>query len=162
VHIWGADHSWWDNSPLFEDRAVVGFLGQSRGPLTAYALIVEHHHDFMILLDGARDYALVVAQTEQYQYPMAGANETVHLAVTGGASNIDVYGALSCNWWKPAILEIMTAEGVGANVSFFGLKGVGSNFGLMHQPSTPGLETNGTRADSPFYGIPADVWVPQR
>ena len=110
----------------------------------------------------ARNYDLVVTQTEQYQYPdVSNANLTVHIAVDGGASNITFYNALSCNWWSPPVLQLMTAFGVGANVSFFGLKGVGSNVGLMNQPGTPGLAPNGTRADNPFYGVPADVWVPQ-
>ena len=98
IHIWGADHSWWSNDAMHEDRAIVGFLGESSGPLTAFALISEHHHDSMIKLSGAANYDLVIAQTEQYQYPMDGANLTQHIEVTGGSSNVTVYNALSCNW----------------------------------------------------------------
>jgi glucan 1,3-beta-glucosidase len=128
VHIWGADHSWWDNGAMHEDRAIIGFLGESSGPLTAFALISEHHHDNMIkITGGASNYDLVIAQTEQYQYPMDGANLTQHIAVTGGATNITFYNALSCNWWNPPVLQLMTAFGVGANVTFLGLKGLGSN-----------------------------------
>ena len=58
------------------------------------------------------------------------------------------------------MLQLMTAIGVGPNVSFFGLKGLGSNSGLMNQPGTPDLDPNGTRADNPFYGLPSDVNVP--
>jgi hypothetical protein len=74
IHIWGADHSWWDNGPMYEDRAIIGFLGESSAsplsPLTAFALISEHHHDNMIKLSGAANYDLVIAQTE----PPAEAN----------------------------------------------------------------------------------------
>ena len=51
----------------------------------------------MLRITGAaRDYDLVVTQTEQYQYklPGPGANETVHILLDGGAANITVYGAL--------------------------------------------------------------------
>ena len=72
-----------------------------------------------------------------------------------------MYGALSCNWWKPPVLHLMSVHGAGANVSLFGLKGVGSPDGLINQPGTPDIDPNGTRADNPFYGVPADVWVPQ-
>ena len=129
VHIWGADHSWCecaaaqrlaarprvtpltlrfphpaaaaagDNGGMTEDRAQIGFLGESAGPLTSYALISEHHTLNMIRITGAaRNYDMVVSQTEQYQYPMPKANLTVHIAVDGGASNITLYAALSCNW----------------------------------------------------------------
>jgi hypothetical protein len=166
IHIWGADHSWWDNGPMYEDRAIIGFLGESSAspfsPLTAFALISEHHHDNMIKLSGAANYDLVIAQTEQYQYPMDNANLTQHIAVTGGSSNITFYNALSCNWWNPPINQLMTAFGVGANVSFLGLKGLGSNTALMNQPSSPDLSPGGHRADNPFYGVPADIAVPQQ
>lgn len=149
VHIWGADHSWWDNGGMTEDRAEIGFLGESAGPITSYALISEHHTRNMIRITGAaRNYDMVISQTEQYQYPMPNANLTVHIAVDGGASNITLYGALSCNWWNPPVLQLMTAFGVGPNVSFFGLKGLGSNTALMSQPSSPGFSPNGTRADN--------------
>ena len=55
----------------------------------------------------------------------------------------------------------MTAVGVGPSVSFLGLKGVGSSTALMNQPSSPGLSPGGHRADDPFYGVPADIFVPQ-
>lgn len=67
----------------------------------------------------------------------------------------------SCNWWSPQVIRLIAAEGVGPGVSLFGLKGVGSATGLMNQPSSPGVCPNGTRADPPFYGLPADVFVPQ-
>ena len=104
----------------------------------------------------------MIAQTEQYQYPMDNANLTQHIAVTGGSSNITFYNALSCNWWNPPINQLMTAFGVGANVSFLGLKGLGSNTALMNQPSSPDLSPGGHRADNPFYGVPADIAVPQQ
>ena len=161
IHIWGADHSWWDNNPMYEDQALIGFLGESSGPLTAYALISEHHHDNMIkITGGASNYDVVIAQTEQYQYPMIDANLTVHIAVTGGASNVTFYNTLTCNWWKPPIIELMSADGVGANVTFLGMKGVGSDYALMNQAGSPGFYPNGTRADNPFYGVPSDIWVP--
>jgi hypothetical protein len=97
VHVWGADHSWQTNDPMPEDRAVYGVLAESAGPLTTYALISEHHRAAMLRITGAaRDYDLVVTQTEQYQYklPGPGANETVHILLDGGAANITVYGAL--------------------------------------------------------------------
>jgi hypothetical protein len=56
----------------------------------------------------------------------------------------------------------MTAFGVGPNVSFLGLKGLGSNTALMNQPSSPDLSPGGHRADNPFYGVPADIAVPQQ
>ena len=162
MHVWGADHSWWDNGGMTEDRAVIGFLGESSGPLTTYALISEHHHDNMIKINGAQNYDMVISQTEQYQYAKANANLTVHISVGGGASNITMDAALSCKWWNPPVIQLMTAFGVGPNVSFFGLKGLGSNIALMNQPSSPGFSPQGDRADNPFYGVPSDVNVPQR
>ena len=46
--------------------------------------------------------------------------------------------------------------------SFLGLKGLGSNTALMNQPSSPDLSPGGHRADNPFYGVPADIAVPQQ
>jgi hypothetical protein len=163
VHIWGADHSWETNAPIHDARAGVGFLGESAGPLTTYALISEHHVDAMVHVTGAaRNYALVITQTEEYQYPTNSSNSsnTVHVLVDGGAADVTLYGVLTCNWWKPAVAQLVAAWGVGANVSIIGAKGVGSDAGLVHQPSTPGLDTHGTRADNPFYGVPADIDIP--
>ena len=164
VHIWGADHSWWSNDAMPIDRAEYGLLSDAAGPLTAYSLISEHHRLSMVRITGAaRNHDLVVTQTEQYQYKgPTDANETVHILLDGGASNVTVYGALVCNWWMPQVLRLIAADGVGPNVSLFGLKGVGSATGLMNQPSSPGICPNGSRADPPFYGLPADVNVPQR
>ena len=162
LHVWGADHAWQDNTPLtnVDDRAAVGVRIESAGPLAAYALISEHATERMVHVHGARSVDLVVTQTEQYQYAMARANETVHVLIDGGAQNIAVYGALTCNWWNPQVLRLVAVQGVGSNVSLFGAKGVGSGSCLVHQPSTPGICLNGTRADPPFYGVPADVCVP--
>lgn len=163
VHIWGADHAWETNAPIHDARAGVGFLGESAGPLTTYALISEHHVDAMVRITGAaRNYALVVTQTEEYQYPTNSSNSsaTVHVLLDGGAANVTLYGVLSCNWWKPAVAQLVAAWGVGPNVSIIGAKGVGSDAGLVHQPATPGLDTRGTRADNPFFGVPADVLIP--
>ena len=92
----------------------------------------------------------------------AAARDAATRLVGGGASNITMYAALSCNWWNPPVIQLMTAFGVGPNVSFFGLKGLGSNIALMNQPSSPGFSPQGDRADNPFYGVPSDVNVPQR
>ena len=164
MHVWGSDHMWQTNSPMYDARATVGFLGAGAGPLTTYALISEHHAQAMVHITGAaRDYDLVVTQSEQYQYPNASqANETVHILIDGGANNVAVYAGLTCNWWSPQVLRLVAVDGAGPNVSLFGLKGVGTTSCLVHQPaSAPSFCQDGVRADPPFYGVPADVWVPQ-
>ena len=147
--------------PLTADAAEVGFLGESAGPLTTYGLACEHHHAAMILVRGpARGYTMVVSQTEEAT-PIANASDTVHISLRDGARDVTLYGALTCNWWNPQVNQLIAAWGVGANVSLFGLKGVGSNVCLVNQPSTPDMYThNGTRPDNPFYGVPVDIDVP--
>jgi len=133
VWIWGADHSWWSMEPMVEDHAEIGFLGESAGPLTAFGLACEHHHQAMIKITGAaRNYAFVVSQTEEAT-PIEGAADTVHLLISDGASNITVYSALTCNWWNPQVNQLMAVWGAGENVSLFGLKGLGSKICLMNR-----------------------------
>jgi glucan 1,3-beta-glucosidase len=133
VWVWGADHSWWSMAPMAEDHAEIGFLGESAGPLTAFGLACEHHHVNMIKITGAaQNYDFVVSQTEEAT-PIEGAADTVHLLVSDGAFNVTIYSALTCNWWSPPVTQLMAAWGVGENVSFFGLKGLGSNTCLMNR-----------------------------
>lgn len=154
--VWGADHSIWTMGALMEDHAEIGFLGESAGPLTLFGVACEHHRVAMIELRNASKYDVIVFQSEEAT-PLVGANATVHIKLGSGTSDSTFYGALSCNWWRPPVLELATADGVGAGVSVFALRNRGGR-GPIEQPSSPAL--NISEADGGWLGLLADVEIP--
>ena len=155
--VWGADHSYWSMDALSEDHAEVGILGTSRGPLTFVGVMSEHHHAAMLRLDGASNYDFVTFQTEQ-AVPIEDANRTVHLDIRGGATNITIYGSLSCNWWSPSVINLGLVQDPGNAVSLFGIRSRGSPNGAVTQPGTPGLAA--LSAEGGWWALLADVNVP--
>jgi len=155
--VWGADHSWWSMAPLSEDHAEVGVLFESAGPVAVFGLMSEHHRRAMVSFRGAANHHLLTVQTEQ-AVPIEDAADTVHLEIGGGASDIQIYGFLACNWWSPQVNALATAFGVGANVSVFSLRDRGSANGGIQQPSTPGLPLP---AAGGWYSLSADVGIPR-
>jgi hypothetical protein len=155
--VWGADHSWWSMAPLSEDHAEVGVLFESAGPVAVFGLMSEHHRRAMVSFRGAANHHLLTVQTEQ-AVPIEDAVDTVHLEIGGGASDIQIYGFLACNWWSPQVNALATAFGVGANVSVFSLRDRGSANGGIQQPGTPGLPLP---AAGGWYSLSADVGIPR-
>lgn len=155
--VWGADHSWFTMEQLTEDHAEVGFLGESRGPLITYGLACEHHRLAMIALRGASNYTLVTFQSEEAT-PLIGANATVHIELSAGTHDTTIYGALSCNWWKPTVTRLATALDVGPGVSIFGLRSRGGSGGPIDQPHSPLINVSTVGG---WYGLLADTNVPQ-
>ena len=154
--VWGADHSIETMGPLTEDHAEIGFLGESAGPLTLFGVACEHHRVAMIELRGASNYDIITFQSEEAT-PLATANETVHIKIGAGTTNSTLYGALSCNWWKPPVNELAIADGVGAHVSVFALRNRGGH-GPISQPNSPAL--NISEADGGWLGLLADIDIP--
>jgi len=156
--VWGADHSYWSMEPLTQDHAEVGVLISSHSWLTFIGLMSEHHFEAMLRLDGARSVDLVTFQTEQAVDTHAtGLNETVHIDLRNGASNVTLYGALSCNWWQPPSLHLAVANGVGSGVSIIGYRARGSPNAIVEQPSSPGI---GMPTDGGWLSLLADIDIP--
>jgi hypothetical protein len=96
---WGADHAQWTGEHMSEDAADVGFLGDSQGPLWCFGVAFEHHRQQMFSLQNASNYIFLALQTEQaWWLPPDEANNTVHMELGAGTSNITVYGQLHCSW----------------------------------------------------------------
>ena len=158
--VWGADHSIWSMEPMTEDHAEVGVLVEDTpGPIAVFGLMSEHHHEAMIALRNATFWDSLIIQTEQ-AVPIENATSTVHLELSGGSSNVTIYGALSCNWWSPPVTSLATAFGLGTGVSVFGLKDRGSPNGGIQQPNTPGLPL--PKSGDGWYNLLVDLNIPSQ
>ena len=159
VWAWGADHSYWSMDGLTLDHAMIGFLGESAGPLTAYGLACEHHLQAMLALRGAANYDLITFQSEEAN-PIVGAEDTVHIELTGGCENVTIYGALSCNWWNPSVNHLAIASNVSSNVNIIGLRSRGSPNAPVLQPEPAGYGPSRLQTSGGWWAILFDGSIP--
>ena len=159
IWIWGADHSYWSMDGLTDDHAMIGFLGESVGPLIAYGLACEHHLQAMLALRGAANYDLISFQSEEAT-PIVGAADTVHIELSHGCENITLYGALSCNWWQPLVNHLAVASNVSTNVNIIGLRSRGSPNAPVLQPEPQGYGPSKLTTSGGWWAMLFDGSIP--
>jgi glucan 1,3-beta-glucosidase len=159
IWIWGADHSFWSMNGLTLDHAIIGFLGESVGPLITYGLACEHHLEAMIALRGASNYDLITFQSEEAN-PIINASNTTHIEITANSENITFYGTLSCNWWQPPVNHLAIVSNVSTNVNIIGLRSRGSPNAAVLQPEPQGYGPSRLTQTDGWWAILVDLEIP--
>eukprot|EP00729_Bicosta_minor_P015098 gene15098-31094_t len=157
---WGADHAQWTGEHKSQDAADIGFLGDSQGPLWCFGVAFEHHRNQMFALEGASNYIFLALQTEQaWWLPPTQANNTVHMAIGAGTSNVTVYGELHCSWAprsQTTIAKMVSIDrDVQDGVSIFGLRDIGAAAAI----NQPGIEEMPRPHDYSWLDVVADVGI---
>ena len=157
---WGADHSQWTGEHMSQDAADIGFLGDSQGPLWCFGVAFEHHRDYMFSLQRASNYVFLAMQTEQaWWLPSNEANDTVHLGIGAGTSNVTVYGELHCSWAprsQTTIKRMVSVDpGVEDSVDIFGLRSIGA----AEAVNQPGMGKMPRSKDYTWLDVVADVEI---
>jgi hypothetical protein len=124
---------------------------------------------------GASNYVFLAMQTEQaWWLPNDQYNKTIHFDLGLGSSNVTIYGALHCNWWRSEVAEMVKVSavldmyalkgssvvccmvqvaGVGKHTEIFGLRDNGAKFAI----NQPGVDK--ITASRGWFGVLADVEI---